>query len=306
MPPSFATLTEEEQRALLMEASDAVLEEAANEPDGALGEALAAVIAHAGEDRFQDLLAEMTRRQRNLRALIRAQDGDAFAGIEAALRRALGVGRDDTDESLLAEQAATAPDTLIARALAMLRDGKKTDNDACGALWPRRRGKTDDATGRRRLQKRHSLPKEGAPRRSTRFITKALREANPGLTEELRRARDDFAALECRRRALQAVLATVGAHPSRRRGHRTLRSGENRARRHRFRRADRPHRLALPALRRGGLGALPARCRHQPYSRRRGAGYQPGAMGADRGADSRVFCRRGRRGPRAHAVRCRR
>ena len=302
VPPSFATLTEEEQRALLIEASDAVLEEAANEPDGALGEALAAVIAHAGEDRFQDLLTEMTRRQRNLRALIRAQDGDAFAGIEAALRRALGVGRDDTDESLLAEQAATAPDTLIARALAMLREGKSTDNMLADAL-AEASGKPDHA--RVEALAKAFLTGKKEPRADRGFVTKALREANPGLTEELRRARDDFAALECRRRALQVVLATAAlirladAVIARYEAEKTARGAID---------FDGLIDRTASLFQRSDAAAwvlLPARCRHQPYSHRRSAGHQPRAMGADRSADSRILRRRGRRGPRAHAV-CRR
>ncbi len=135
VPPSFTILTEEEQHALLREAADAVLDEAAKDTEAPLGQALTTVVAHAGEDQFQDLLTEMTRRQRDLTMLMRAQDGgDPFEGIMASLRRTLAVGRDDTAETLLAAQAATAPDTLIARAVAMLREGKSTDNTLADAL----------------------------------------------------------------------------------------------------------------------------------------------------------------------------
>jgi len=53
------------------------------------------------------------------------------------------------------------------------------------------------------------LTEKGEARADSRFITKALRAAHPGLADELCRARDEFAALECRRRALQVAIATA-------------------------------------------------------------------------------------------------
>lgn len=53
------------------------------------------------------------------------------------------------------------------------------------------------------------LTKDGAARADSRFITKALREAHPGIADVLCRARDDFAAIEVKRRALDCSLATA-------------------------------------------------------------------------------------------------
>ncbi|NJM35324.1 MAG: UvrD-helicase domain-containing protein [Rhodomicrobium sp.] len=143
VPPGFAILTEEEQAALLQEASDAVLNEAASDPESPMGRALVSVVAHAAEERFRDLVKAVASRRDTLVRLIREQDGpDPFDGIEAVLRDALGAGRTDTPETILAEQAALARDSLIARAIAMLREGKSTDNSLAYALT-QARGKPD-------------------------------------------------------------------------------------------------------------------------------------------------------------------
>ncbi|WP_088342834.1 MULTISPECIES: double-strand break repair helicase AddA [Rhodomicrobium] len=207
VPPSFTILTEDEQSAAMQEAADAVLHEAAREPDSALGMALKTAVAHAGEDRFQDLLRSVAGRRKELEALIREQDGrDPYAGIEQSLRTALGVGRDATAESILDEQAATATDTLIAHAVAALRLGGKLDKELAGEL-----AKAQGAEGAQRLSAltKAFLTEKAEARSDARFISKAVRAAQPGIAEELCRARDAFAALECQRRALLVACATA-------------------------------------------------------------------------------------------------
>ena len=90
------------------------------------------------------------------------------------------------------------------------------------------------------------------------------------------------------------------AADARQRGHRALSRREGSARPARLRRPDRQDpRPAHPRER--GLGALQARPRHRSPPDRRGAGYEPGAMGHHRAAGRRVRRRR-RRARRAAAL----
>jgi ATP-dependent helicase/nuclease subunit A len=207
VPPSFTILTDEDRHALLSDAMDAVLHEAAKHARTHLGRALPVVVAYAGEDRFQELLQAVIAKKEALRELVRSHEGsDIFGAVEASLRSALGVGRRDTLASILAEQAETAPDTLIARAVIMLREGKTTDNVIADGLAAAQ-GKPDEL--RVKLLAKTFLTEKGEARADSRFITKALRAEYPGLAEEICRARDDFAALDVKRRALEAAIASA-------------------------------------------------------------------------------------------------
>jgi ATP-dependent helicase/nuclease subunit A len=207
VPPGFTILTDEDRHAALQEATDAILRKAAGDSRSQLGKALTTIVAYASEDRFQDLLRAVAAKQETLRRLIHRQRGaDAFDGIEAALRAMLGAARDDTPESILARQASTAPDTLITTAIAMWRDGSKNDQKLADAMMLAR-GKADAA--RVEALAAVFLTKEGTPRADKNFITKALRESHAGTAEALCRARDDFFALEIRRRAAGAAMATA-------------------------------------------------------------------------------------------------
>ncbi|MGF1620321.1 MAG: double-strand break repair helicase AddA [Rhodomicrobiaceae bacterium] len=208
VPPSFTILTDEERRALLQETTDTVLHEAAQHGECALGKALTTVVSHAGEDRFQELLQAVIGKQDAIRQLIREQiDGDdPFEGIEAALRVALGARCDETPETIIAEMAATCPDALIASAVSLLNEGKKSDWDLADRLG-KARGKVDRA--RVEALTTAFLTAAGQRRADRGFVTKALRESDPGTSEALCRARDDFAALEVRRRALDAATAST-------------------------------------------------------------------------------------------------
>ena len=205
-PPSFTVLTDAEQRAALGEAINSVLHEAAKTPESALGRALTTAVAYAGEDQFHDLLADLIGRREEIVALIRQQEGDLFLGIERTIRAALGVARADSLKGLLAKQAALGPDTLIARAVVALHEGKATDK-ALAECLAAARGLPN--AGRAKALAKAFLTEKSEPRSDARFITKAIRVTHPGLVDELCRARDDFALLECRRRALQVAIATA-------------------------------------------------------------------------------------------------
>ncbi len=207
VPPSFTIFTDAEQHAALEEASHFVMHAAAKAPDSALGQALLTAVAYAGEDRFQDLLRSVTSRRDELHTLIRQQlDDDPFAGIEISLRTVLGVRREDTVDALLDEQTEIASDSLIASAIAALRGGGKSDNVLADDL-----AEVQGASGARRREAltKAFLTEKGQPRADSRFMTKAVCAAHPGIADDLRRARDEFAEMECKRRGLQVAVATA-------------------------------------------------------------------------------------------------
>jgi ATP-dependent helicase/nuclease subunit A len=92
----FAVLDEVQEQALLTRAREAVLIKAANEPDGALGRALAVAVAAASDDNFAQALDEAVRQRRKLRRL---QELDG----RTTLAKALGLSPRDSSEALTAE-----------------------------------------------------------------------------------------------------------------------------------------------------------------------------------------------------------
>ncbi len=92
----FEVLDDVQEANLLRRARESVLIEAANEPAGELGRALAVVVATATDDSFNLALHEAVRGRRQLRRL------DEEGG-DAALARALGLSPGDTSASVMAE-----------------------------------------------------------------------------------------------------------------------------------------------------------------------------------------------------------
>jgi ATP-dependent helicase/nuclease subunit A len=207
VPPTFALLTEEEQTATLGEAVDAVLHEAAGAPQSDLGKALTVMIAHAGEDRFETLLKGIVSKRENWRALVEyCGEHDPFARIGHFLRRSLDLRDGDTAAAILAEQGGLCSDALIASALPILLDAGG-NNEKTGKAFARARG----LEGIRRVKALAGafLTKEGAARANTSFVTNAVHNAQPGIADALRGARDRFAKLECKRHAAETLAATL-------------------------------------------------------------------------------------------------
>ena len=207
VPPSFTILSDEERRAALRGASDIVLKEAASEPRSELGKSLTTAVANAGEEKFDALLQAALGQWDGIARVIHRQfDGDPFAGLERRLRASLGVQPEDTPESLGEAMATAAGQSLLERAVGVLRAGRQSDIDLAEALAASRglpQAGCIAAFGTA------FLIKSGEPRADSRFVTKAIREAYPGLADELCAARDSFAALEVRRRALATATATA-------------------------------------------------------------------------------------------------
>nr|MBX2806113.1 UvrD-helicase domain-containing protein [Hyphomicrobiales bacterium] len=205
VPPSFKVLTDEERSAAIDEAITHILEQGAREPDTALGKALITVVANAGESKFHELISAIIAQSGNLRTLVRAQPtDDPFEGIEARLRATLGVGANDTEISLIAALESVLTDTQITTAIATLNEGKSTDQKLALVLAGARGKSGPDRCAAliEALLTKHLEP------RSSRYITKAIRDGHPALAATLDEARDACADLEARRHALAVVLAS--------------------------------------------------------------------------------------------------
>jgi len=207
VPPSFTLISEDEQRAALGEAIDAVLLKAARAPGSDLGRALTLTVGHAAEDRFDTLLKAILAKRENLRELIRYSGAqDAFARIDHMLRKALGVGSADTAAAILEEQAGLFPDAMIAGAVGALMDGGANDKKTAERLI-KLRGLT--ASRRVRALADLFLTGEGKARADSHFVTKAVSKAHPVLAQQLFDARDRFDTLESKRNAAETAAATL-------------------------------------------------------------------------------------------------
>ncbi len=125
--PHFQVLDERSAAEMLTAAREEVLSRG-DRPDGeALTDALAEVTAHAHEQTFDDLMAELTRERGRIGRLLERHGG--VAGTRAALSRALGLAEGETLESV--RTAACADDALdllgLRLAVAGMEKGSKTD-----------------------------------------------------------------------------------------------------------------------------------------------------------------------------------
>ena len=111
VPPEFAVIEERAAREALAEAAETVIAAARGGRDKLLGEALAIVARHVGEEKFAELMDVVARD----RAKVCAAAADGDAALWARLSAALSVAPDDTPDSLTA--AFCAPGAALVAAL---------------------------------------------------------------------------------------------------------------------------------------------------------------------------------------------
>jgi ATP-dependent helicase/nuclease subunit A len=208
--PGFKILDDEDARQIHRDAIEETLSAATRDRASPLGRALTLAIAHAADDRFDDVLKDAIRRRAWLDAASRmdlASHRPPFAAADALYRNALGVDPKATATSLRARQAGVLQRETMAQAATVLLAGKSTDQDIGRALAAAAAATSDDT--RIAALAEALLTKDGSPRSDKRFVTKAIQEAEPGLYAALVTARDHFAAIAAEARALGVVEATV-------------------------------------------------------------------------------------------------
>ena len=130
IPPGFSVLDDDAAAALRREAIDAVLRQATSAPSQPLGRALTCVIAHAVDDRFDDVLGAAIARREWLRWLIRLGDDEdsALATADDIYRDLLSVRRTVSADALRQDMAHVLDDTGLRRATDLLCAGKSTED----------------------------------------------------------------------------------------------------------------------------------------------------------------------------------
>ena len=194
----FEVLDEVQEEQLLRWAREAVLAEAANDPDGTLGRALAVAVAAATDSSFDMALAELVRGRRKL-ARLRETGGDA------AIASALGLSSDVSTTTIAAEILASPhlPQNEWPEAARSLDQGSTGDK----GLGEQLLAAADAPEGGRLFAYLEVfLTNEGKLR--SRFFTKEFAKRNPALAERLDREFERMSRLIDKYRTAEALERT--------------------------------------------------------------------------------------------------
>ncbi|MEL6374407.1 MAG: double-strand break repair helicase AddA [Pseudomonadota bacterium] len=227
VPPHFSILDEETSQQLLDDAINATLAAAAapldgslrqqkadqsartDEPRSALADALGVLVAHASDDRFDELLRAALRQRSWLRALINTvppDGGDPITQAGQAYRRLFALAPDTTIAAQQEGAASVLDDPTISRVTAVLADGSKSDVKSIAPLELAKRA-NDDPQARMEALAAFFLTGKKEPR--ARLLTKALSEAYPALAARLANAAARFKAAYDRARLAKLAEANV-------------------------------------------------------------------------------------------------
>ena len=205
--PGFAILDEHERAAMLAEAGDEVLAEAAAAPGTPLAKALKATTAYASDYNFDALLAEALREQDWLTAAVRLDDDEEepFVTAEKIYRRALQLGADAQLTEIEQRLCNLIPKPELTRLRDILASGSNSDveaSDRVAAVLA-----ASGPLGRIEAISKLFLTGGGDPRQ--RLMTKALGDKHADALALLTRAQAAFVALNEERCKLQLLDATV-------------------------------------------------------------------------------------------------
>lgn len=212
LAPGFETLDDQTALALQKAAMSETLIAATRGTDSTLSESLRTAIAFAAEERFVDVMrATLDSRVRSALAEMVAF-ASAYAAadpgadlIDLYLRAKLNVSKKATPQTIAAQIAALLSNDDLSYAAQVLDGGSTTDRKLAAALTLARKSASE------RVRNAHLetafLTKDGAPR-SDRYITKAIREAEPGLCQRLDEVRDRLFELKRDLVTVRAITAT--------------------------------------------------------------------------------------------------
>ncbi len=208
VPVGFAVLDEAHARALLREAIDVTLKkasDAARSPE--LHAALRTIVAHATDDRFDQMLGAMIAKRNWLDAVRPELTSDVvdFSEADARYRAALGIRKGVSLADVLAATGALLPPDLLDRAITALSGGSANDCTAADRL--RAAVSASGPVERAQALAAFFLTEKGERRKN--LITKPTANANPGLKEQLDAAQDRFIELDETRLALETLEVSL-------------------------------------------------------------------------------------------------
>jgi ATP-dependent helicase/nuclease subunit A len=192
--PHFSVLDEQGQAQLRRQAFDAVFARAAEDREGALGQALARVITIASEFYFRKVIDAVLAKRSEMARMIAYHDGRAdWAEAEAlTLKHVLGVA-EANEEAVIAFMADILSDTDIDELLAALGTYASTDQDSEVAA-SLKAAKVRVGESRVAALKPIFCTDKHEPRK--RVASKAFEKAAPHLYARLETARDRFIPLD--------------------------------------------------------------------------------------------------------------
>lgn len=212
--PGFSTLDDVMASQLLREAIDSTLHAATHAPASPLGKALTASVAFAADESFDAMLSSALDHKDWLEHVVKAYGHDSngvlcdpFDAIALVYRNAFSLGRNETHETIDQERLSLLPDAFLHRAREVLAQSSSVDQEIASNIGDAL--KAQSTTARLEALTRVYLTKTLSPRSDRNFCVKAVREAEPALTQQLRDARDQFANLTSKCRALDVIAATA-------------------------------------------------------------------------------------------------
>jgi ATP-dependent helicase/nuclease subunit A len=192
--PHFSVLDEQDQAVLRRAAFDAVFARAAEDRDGALGQALARVITLTSEFYFRKVIDAVLAKRAEMERMVAYHDGRAdWAEAEAlTLKHVLGVAEAE-EEALIGEMAAVLSDAEIDALLdALGRYGASADDERVRASLEA--AKVVSGESRAAALKPIFCTDKHEPRK--RVASKAVETVVPHLYARLENARDGFVPLD--------------------------------------------------------------------------------------------------------------
>ncbi|MGB6906937.1 MAG: double-strand break repair helicase AddA [Methyloceanibacter sp.] len=205
--PHFKVLDDTEAILLRRAAFDAVVARAAEHKETALGQALAKIIALAGEEYFRGVVDSVLVKRAELQAMVGLHDGRPdWAEIEcASLKRLFGLDQEASDTSLTQALASVLTDADIETLIETLRlhaatGGDRTLKEALESARSAPATERADAFGRAFLT--------GSDQPRARLCSKGLKQAAPTLCAVLETAQSRYAELHLQRAQLACAEAS--------------------------------------------------------------------------------------------------
>ncbi len=208
VPPGFSVLDDATSRELEREAIDGVLLEASTGAGGLLADALRTTIAHAADDRFDEMLREAFGCRAWLEAVQRLGAGDnehPLVEAERLYRRHFGVRENGDLAAVRAEMARVLDETDTRRLVDALSGSSANDVKQADRLRPALGGTGMET--RVEALRCFFLTADHEPRKS--LMTNPVKKAHPDLDQAAQRACDRFVALDKEYRALAVVTHTM-------------------------------------------------------------------------------------------------
>ena len=206
----FDVMDEADSARLLTEAREALLSEVASGADDDLADAFHTVLDMGGEWGLEELFAELVRQRRPVRDFIAAVQ--RFGGPDPVLRKALGLGADETEDRIIAKAwplpSLSASDISVYGAAAANRKAQ-TPKTMAAALADIASLKEDEERFDRLTAL--FLKQDGQPRSFSKAASKDVRAVFPEIEDKLNAAAFHLQALIDRRRTLRLVDATCAA-----------------------------------------------------------------------------------------------